>query len=76
MSLTVLSMVVVVVVLVLVAIAPRVKGMSSALRTMSERRRGNDRRQRRIRVPFERRKKHRRTDDAAEDFVSRLEGNR
>jgi hypothetical protein len=72
MNLTVLIILVVTVVLVLVVVLPKVRGVSRSERTTVERRSGRDRRQRKVRVPVNRRKRARRADDAAKDFVRDL----
>ena len=76
MNLTALVIVTAAVVLLLVVVFPYLKSMSGGQRKSGDRRTGADRRQRSIRVPFERRKRHRRAEDAAERPASRLEGDR
>lgn len=58
--------------LVVLIVLPRVRGISRAEKTTVERRSGRDRRLRRLRVPAERRRENRRTQDAAKAFVNGL----
>lgn len=58
--------------LLVLIVLPRVSGISRAEKTTIERRKIADRRQRRIRVPVERRRKYRRAQDAAQAFVDDL----
>ena len=58
--------------LVAVLVLPRVKGFLSRERTTVERRSGQDRRQRSVRVPVNRRRRGRRQEDVAKTFVDEL----
>jgi hypothetical protein len=58
--------------LVAVLVLPRVKGFVSKEKTTVERRSGKDRRQRRVRVPVNRRRRGRRQEDVAKSFVEGL----
>ena len=58
--------------LVVLIVLPRVRGISRAEKTTVERRSGVDRRLRALRVPVNRRRSDRRTQDAARAFVDGL----
>jgi len=58
--------------LVVLIVLPRVRGIGRAEKTTVERRSGRDRRLRRLRVPVERRRENRRTQDAAKAYVNGL----
>jgi hypothetical protein len=72
MNFTVVVIIAVTVVLVLLVVLPRIRGLASAEKTTVERRSGRDRRQRDVTVAVDRRKKHRRAEDAAKVFVKEL----
>ncbi len=72
MNFGVLLIIVAVVLLVGILVLPRVRGIARAEKTTTERRAGEDRRQRNVRVPVDRRKRDRRTQDAAKAFVDHL----
>jgi hypothetical protein len=72
MNLTVFIIIAVTVALVLLVVLPRFRGFVSSERTTVERRSGRDRRQRNVTVAVDRRKKHRRAEDAAKVFVDGL----
>jgi len=58
--------------LVVMIVLPRVRGIGRSEKTTVERRAGRDRRLRKLRVPVERRRVDRRTQDAARSFVDGL----
>lgn len=58
--------------LVVLIVLPRVRGINRAEKTTVERRSGRDRRLRKLRVPLNRRRRPRRTQDAAKAFVDNL----
>jgi len=58
--------------LVVLLILPRVRGIGGSEKTTIERRSGNDRRLHRFRVPVNRRRHGRRSEDVARDFVEGL----
>ena len=58
--------------LVILIVLPRVRGISRAEKTTIERRKSGDRRKRRFRVPVNRRRRNRRTQDAARAYVDGL----
>ncbi len=58
--------------LVVLIVLPRVRGISRTEKTTIERRKNADRRKGQIRVPLNRRRKYRRTQDAARAFVNGL----
>jgi len=60
--------------LVILIVLPRVRGFVRAEKTTVERRSGGDRRRRKLRVPINRRRRDRRTEDAAQSFVEGLSG--
>ena len=72
MNLTVVIIIAVTVALVLLVVLPRIRGFVSSESTTVERRSGRDRRQRNVTVAVDRRKKHRRAEDAAKVFVEKL----
>lgn len=72
MNLAVIIIVSVAVALVLLIVLPKVRGISRAERTTVERRSGRDRRRQKLRLPVERRRRNRRTEDAAQAFVKGL----
>lgn len=72
MNLGVLIIIVLAILLVGILVMPRVRGIARAEKTTIERRAGEDRRQRNIRVPVDRRKRDRRAQDAAKAFVDHL----
>lgn len=53
-------------------ILPRIRGFVRAEKTTVERRSAGDRRRRRFRVPVDRRRRNRRSEDAARAFVDNL----
>jgi len=72
MSVAVFIIVAVAVGLVVLMVLPRVRGFGRSEKTTVERRKNGDRRQRQIRVPINRRRRNRRTQDAAKAFVDGL----
>lgn len=72
MNIGVLLIITVAVGLVALLVLPRLRGISRPERTTIERRKGGERRKRRIRVPIDRRRKYRRAQDAARAFVDGL----
>ena len=72
MNFTVVVIIAVTAVLVLLVVLPRIRGFVSSEKTTVERRSGRDRRQRNVTVSVDRRRKHRRAEDAAKVFVDRL----
>jgi hypothetical protein len=75
MNVAVVVILVVVAALVLLVVLPRIRRLSTSERTTVDRRSGRDRRRDRTRVPIERRRRPRRAEDAAREFVSSLESN-
>lgn len=73
MNLAVVVILVVAVALIVLVVVPRVRRISTSEKTTVDRRSGADRRQRRLRVPVNRRKRARRAEDLAEQFVAGLE---
>lgn len=73
MIIAIVAITAIVVLLVVMRITAKTAGTGSSARTTRNRRSGPDRRQRPIRVPFERRKQARRLDDVASDYVARIE---
>jgi hypothetical protein len=74
MNFTVLFIVVSVFGLVVLLVMPRIRFTSRREKTTVERRSGRDRRRLKLRVPIERRRRNRRTQDAAKAFVDGLAG--
>lgn len=72
MNVGVLLIIVVAIGLVVLIVLPKVRGISRAGKTTMERRSGQDRRQLKLRLPVERRRRNRRTQDAARAFVEGL----
>jgi hypothetical protein len=72
MNIGVVVIITVAVLLVGFLVLPRFKGFASAEKTSVERRSGQDRRQRKIRVPRNRRRRGRRQEDVAKTFVEGL----
>ena len=72
MNVGVLLIIVVAIGLVVLIVLPKVRGISRAGKTTMERRSGRERRQRKLRLPVERRRRNRRTQDAAKAFVDGL----
>jgi len=72
MNLGVLVIIIVAVLLIGLLVMPRVRGLIGSEKTTVERRSGADRRQRSIRVPMERRRRGRRADDLAREYVNNL----
>jgi hypothetical protein len=72
MNLGVVVIILVAVLLVAILVLPRVRGVASKEKTTVERRSGVDRRQRKVRVPRERRRRNRRQEDVAKTFVEGL----
>ncbi len=58
--------------LVILVVLPKVRGFARAEKKTVERRSGKDRRWRKLRLPMERRRRDRRTEDAAQAFVEGL----
>ena len=73
MNLAVLVILLVVLALIALVVLPRVRRITTSERTTVERRSGDERRHRRLRVPVERRKRARRAEDVAKQYVSGLE---
>jgi len=73
MNVGVLLIIVVAIGLVVLIVLPKVRGISRAGKTTVERRSGLDRRQRKLRILVERRRRNRRTQDAAKAFVDGLD---
>jgi len=72
MNIGVLIIIAVAVGLVVLVVLPRVRGIGGSEKTTVERRSGQDRRRRQVRVRVNRRRRDRRTEDAAKAFVDRL----
>ena len=72
MNVGVLLIIVVAIGLVVLIVLPKVRGISRAGKTTMERRSGRERRERKLRLPVERRRRNRRTQDAAKAFVDGL----
>ena len=73
MNLAVFVILVVALALLVLVVLPRVRHVATSEKTTVENRSGHERRRRRLRVPIERRKKPRRAEDVASQFVSALE---
>jgi len=72
MNFGVVLIIVVAIGLVVLIVLPKVRGISRAGKTTVERRSGRDRRRLKLRLPVERRRRNRRTQDAARAFVEGL----
>lgn len=72
MNIGVLIIIVVAVLLVGILVLPRIRGIARSEKTTIERRTGADRRKHNVRVPVNRRRRDRRTQDAAKAFVDNL----
>jgi hypothetical protein len=68
----ILAMVAILVALIVMRLASRANTMTSGFRPTRDRRSGLDRRQRRVRVGVDRRKRPRRQDDVASQYLARL----
>jgi hypothetical protein len=68
----VLGIIAIVLVLILMRVRSKSGAMISNGRTTKDRRSGTERRKSSIRMPFERRKDHRRMEDAAANYVASL----
>ncbi len=73
MNVAVIVILVVAVALIVLVVVPRVRRVSTSEKTTVDRRSGIERRRRPLEVPLNRRKRARRADDIAEQFVSGLE---
>ena len=73
MNVAVVVILIVAVALIVLVVVPRVRRVSTSEKTTVDRRSGVDRRRRRFKVPVNRRKRARRAEDVAEQFVSALE---
>ena len=68
----IVAVVVLVVLLIVIRLSSKSGSMVSSARPTKDRRSGQDRRTMNVRVPFERRREHRRMEDAAANFVKEL----
>ena len=73
MTLFIIAIVAVLVALILMRLASHTKTLTSSVRTTRERRSGVERRQQRVPIRRERRKRPRRRDDIAAQYVASLE---
>ena len=73
MTFVVVAIIAILILLVMMRLSAKARGTGSSVRTTQNRRTGRDRREAKIRVPFERRRRPRRLDDVAADYVSRLD---